>query len=1035
MPHQINSINLVKEARNFLAPFGWILCFFLFASFLNAERLPIKTYTVADGLLRDNVSKIKQDSRGFLWFCTNDGVSRFDGYGFTNFTVADGLPSRYARDFLETRTGAILIATEGGLAKLDTVAKTPLFTALSPENPKAKIINVLFEDKNGTIFVGTADGLFKLRENTEFEAVNLGVSAVVSAIIEDRRGWLWVGTENGLFKITPDGNVEKFTADNGLTETNITSLLEDKNGRIWVALRPNIEAGLYRLVENPQKNQNIVERVFTGKDGLPSSWVMDLHEASDGKFWVGTIRGLCLWREGEASVCKTYTDANDVCNMEIWTIAEDKDENLWLGTRCGVKKLARYGFTAYDEPTGTISPKVNSIFENAAGEIFVSYNDGAIRTVSRFDGEKFEMVKPNFPPGIGYFGWGNRHTVLQDKAGEWWFPTAQGLYKFPRPAEFKDLAAMTAQKIPNLADTQIFRLFEDSRGDFWIADLKSVVQKNAPTKIINKLWLWERGANNWRDLSGELGIGEGRMVVSFAEDKSGNIWIGTGEDTAQTALIRYRGGRFDVFTRTGNEILSGEMISLFVDSKNHLWIANPAMGLLRLDDVNASELNFTRYTPAEGLSTIGVVTVTEDAYGRIYVGTARGLDRLAVETGQIEHFTTANGLPASYIETSFRDRQGNLWFGTDKGIARFTPEPKRTRQPPNVLITGLRVSGIANAVSVLGETNLQNLELKSDQRQITIDFLGLGANLGEKLKYEYRFGAGDWTATGERTLNFANLAAGDYLMEVRAQTADRIYSQPATVSFKIAAPVWQRWWFLLSAAVLVGFLIYLIYKYRLQRLLELEKVRTRIATDLHDDIGANLTRISLLSEVAKQKSENGNGQMLSSIADIARESVASMNDIVWAIAPEHDSLLDLTRRMRQHAEEVFALRDIDLEFNAPVSDLKLSVGARRDLLLIFKETVNNAAKHSDCSRVEIDFSCENSILRLQIKDDGKGFDSNEIYDGQGLRSITRRAKSLGGELTVDSANGTTVEFEMILQKASQIWRIFKKPPAQTSRRQ
>ncbi|MEK7723115.1 MAG: ATP-binding protein, partial [Acidobacteriota bacterium] len=189
---------------------------------------------------------------------------------------------------------------------------------------------------------------------------------------------------------------------------------------------------------------------------------------------------------------------------------------------------------------------------------------------------------------------------------------------------------------------------------------------------------------------------------------------------------------------------------------------------------------------------------------------------------------------------------------------------------------------------------------------------------------------------------------------------------------------------------------------------------------LHDDIGANLTRISLLSEVAKQKAENGNGQMLSSIADIARESVASMNDIVWAIAPEHDSLLDLTRRMRQHSEEVFALRDIDLDFNATVSDLKLSVGLRRDLLLIFKEAVSNAAKHSACTKVWIDFKVENSLLKLQIKDNGKGFNSTETYDGQGLRSMSRRAESLGGNLTIDSGEGTSIKFEINRSKTLHI---------------
>jgi signal transduction histidine kinase len=392
-------------------------------------------------------------------------------------------------------------------------------------------------------------------------------------------------------------------------------------------------------------------------------------------------------------------------------------------------------------------------------------------------------------------------------------------------------------------------------------------------------------------------------------------------------------------------------------------------------------------------------------------------ERLPVKT-----YTVADGLPAGYSYVSYRDRHNNLWFGTERDVARFVPEPPRHRTPPTILITGLRVNGDPQSVSMLGERSVPTLALSSDQRQITVDFIGVGANLGEKLKYEYRLADTDWTPTTERTLNFANLAAGDYQFAVRAQTADRIYSQPATAAFSIAAPVWRRWWFLALTALAVGGVVYLIYRYRVQRLLELEKLRTRIATDLHDDIGANLTRISLLSEVAKQKAENGNEPLLTSIADIARESVSSMNDIVWAVAPEHDSLLDLTRRMRQHAEEVFALRNIELEFHAPdvAMDTRLSVGARRDLLLIFKEAVNNAAKHSACTRLRIDFGFADATLKLRIADNGQGFDPAESYDGQGLRSMSRRAVALGGRLTVESASGTSIEFSLPLAKVVSV---------------
>ncbi len=1001
------------------ALFGLILLVLFLSSISKAERLPIKTYTVADGLLRDGVDRIKQDSRGFLWFCTAEGVSRFDGYAFTNFTTADGLPDRHANDFLETNNGEIYIATDGGLARLNPKGlrgspDNPLFTIRLPENPRAKSFQVLFEDASGTIWAGTGDGLYKLNAASELEAVDLGKplanekTTPVTVIVQDRRGALWIGTErSGLFRLSPSsGEIRRITKEDGLSSNWITSLLEDPSGRIWAGMRPDIfSSGLNLITPVNSENEPFAIRRYKYEDGLPGSWVTALHQASDDKMWVATTGGLCQWQGDDAqTVCRTFTAKNDLCDADVWTIAEDKDANLWTGSRCGAKRLARYGFTTYTEADGLKSRTADSIFENRNGEFFVTINSGG-RFVHRFDGEKFAMVKPNLPPEVTYFGWGWSQTVWQDSRGAWLIPTAFGLFRFPETIDFKDLERAAPKKFsPELKGSEIFRTFEDSHGDIWIATTGSA----------NELWRWERGANRWHDYTAELGFSKDRLGTAFVEDLAGNLWIGT--SFADAALIRYRDGEFRIFTQAEG-VPSGWTRDLYVDRRGRLWLASTEDGLLRVDNLNAENLQFERYGTADGMSSASALCVTEDEFGRIYIGSPRGVDRLTPETEQIENFTTADGLPSSQVEVAYRDKNNQLWFATTEGVARFRPEPERARQPPNVLITGLRVSGVSQAVSILGESEIPEFNLDSDQRQLTVEFLGLGATLGEKLRYEYRLNDSDWTPTDERTLNFANLGSGVNHLEIRAATADRIYSaKPASLSFKIAAPVWQRLWFVALTIALIGLTVFGIYRYRLNKLLEIERTRTRIASDLHDDIGTNLSKISLLSEIVNMQLANQNtesNRLLNSIAEISRESVGSMSDIVWAINPKRDSVLELVRRMRLHVEESFLEKGVRVRFNAPKegTSIKLSMDVRRELYLIFKEAVSNAARHSDCKNVEVDFQLERSVIFLQIADDGNGFDALQKSDGNGLENMRSRAAKNGGNFEIESAagRGTTLK--------------------------
>ncbi|MBS1796928.1 MAG: hypothetical protein JSS81_24090 [Acidobacteria bacterium] len=991
----------------------------------RAELLPVKNYSTSDGLLRDWAGCIRQDSRGFLWFCTSDGLSRFDGYGFKNYTTDDGLPHRNVTDFLETRDGRFWAATRDGLALFDPQGTDQnsaggraggLFTVFRPtDNPQAVDILKLFEDSRGGLWCGTADGFYRIETDgagISFRRIELPAEKTdgvlpVTAVTEDPYGNLLVGVDlnQGINRISPDGRIEHFPAERtkGQAES-VKTMLTTADGRIWVGL--SVNGGLCQLDEASAPQQPILTHCLTRQDGLPSNWIHSLYQTADGRIMIGTTKGTAILETASGKL-REYREAEGFCDKGTDGFLEDRDGNLWIATNCSVKKIARSGFVRFDAADGLADENVNGFYVAPDGEFYVvtiqtgetaDKNDITFRQINRFENERFTFIKPSLPPKVGS-GWGSGQIVALAKNRDWWIGgDNRAVYRFPEIASF-ERPGQTPPEIIAIPDSEVFRIFEDRSGRVWIA-----------TMYDGHLLSWDPAAHQLTDHKNELSPDKvARHINSFVDDGAGTLWMGV-EYTDE--IVRYRNGRFSPL-RVDAEKKIGRVNSVFLDSRQRLWIATLTGGVGRIDNPYAEQLKTIWYDRRSGLATDGTHGLAEDGFGRIYVGHGRGIDRIAPETGQIRHFTVADGLPPGLNDHLARDRDGNLWFGGAQGLARLVPESDKPRRAPNILLTGLRIEGVRQTVSELGEIALPELQLNANQTQVSIDFLGLGASLGEELKYQYRLeGAGsEWIETTQRAVDFANLAPGSYNFEVRAVTFDGLTSpQPAHVYFTIAAPVWQRGWVLLLAAAFIAILIYLLYRYRVAELLRVERVRTRIATDLHDDIGANLSKISILSEVARLKMPNGNeenNQLLTSIAEIARESVGSMSDIVWTINPKRDSVLEMTRKMREYAEETFVPYNVAVKFVAPADgeNAKLPMNRRRELYLIFKEAVNNAAKHSGCRHVEIEFRCQGTETYLRIGDDGRGFDPDAENTGNGLENMQSRAADLGGKLEIETKEG------------------------------
>jgi signal transduction histidine kinase len=619
-----------------------------------------------------------------------------------------------------------------------------------------------------------------------------------------------------------------------------------------------------------------------------------------------------------------------------------------------------------------------------------------------------------YPPAIEDWGWSKGLLALQARSAEWWVPTAKGVFRFP-PLSTAAALDRAPPKAVYAVGENIYAVFEDAQGAIWISS-----QIPAPNGSVraNSLARWDPSRGVLERYPAGDPISGDVLATAFAQDRAGNVWIGLNTG----GILQYREGRFQTIPSGGRTWV----MALHVDRQNRLWVAGN-QGVTRIDDPAAAKPHMVDYTVANGLSSNLVVSITEDLLGRIYLGTGHGVDCIYPgSVPHVRHYTNSEGLARGGVMAAFCDRHGVLWFGTREGLSRLEPEPERPQSPPPIHISGLRVRGAPFPISALGETSLIGIELPADRNQLELEFVGLGFGAGGDLHYQYRLDATDldWSPdTDRRTVNYANLSPGGYRWQVRALTSDGIASTPATVAFTVLAPVWQRWWMRLLMLLSLSGLLYSVYRYRMARLLEMERLRTRIATDLHDDIGSSLSQIALLSEVAQRRpAPEQRAEPLAEIADLSRELIDSMSDIVWAIDPEQDRLGDLSHRMRRFASDLFSRNGSHVRIDLPEEDQNPHIGAhlRRQVFLIFKESLHNAVRHSGCTELDLKLRLAAGWLELSIADDGRGFDLRNAGRGHGLTSMRRRAGLLGGDLTVESAPGcgTTVRLRAPLGRQS-----------------
>jgi signal transduction histidine kinase/ligand-binding sensor domain-containing protein len=1000
----------------------------------RAERLPIRTYTMEDGLPSDDVRGIERDSHGYLWFLTDAGLCRFDGLTFTVFGADDGLPRVAINDFLETRNGTILVATDDGVYWYDpseTASRRGFRLARPDEYGGGCATYALVEDRSGTILCAARTGVQRMKRveddwrfdpvDTKQPADDIERNAARDLVVDDD-GSLWIATPAGLIWIAKGGANEFLTERDGLPHRDCFRLTLDSMGRVWVALREGVAV----LASDPATGRPVVLGTFDARDGLvdlsgsaPHAW--SVLNADDGTFWATTSAGLArLFPNAgpDEPALRNLDRSNGLVSADLASVQDDPAGNLWLGSfDAGVMRVSRGGFVTYGATDGLYTTPDRQIFDGPDGELIVI--GGARYVVHRFDGKRFHRVTPRLPSTIDDLGWGRREISFRDSRGEWWFGTFGGLVRFPAVTSIEDLARVRPKahytEKSGLLSNGVFRLYEDSRGDLWVGAMHYTVPER------NGLQRWDRATETFRTYGEADGVPH-EPPTAIREDAAGNIWVGFDRH----GVGRFRDGVYEPLTGESGAPVE-HVTTLHLDRRRRVWIG-VAGGVVRVDEPDADTPVFHRYGRDEGLTGSLVTCLTEDLPGRIYLGSRSGVDRLDPETGEVRHYSRADGLASNMIFTAHRDPEGALWFGTSLGLSKLVPREDSPSGPPPVRILGLRIAGRPYPVSPFGETDISGVRLSPTERQLEIDYSGLSFVTGDGLRFQFRLeGTGaTWSEPdGNRRVQFASLSPGSYRFAVRAVNSSGLVSpEPAMVGFRVLPPFWRTWWFAAGLAAIIGALAFAFHRARLKRVMELERVRTRIATDLHDDIGASLSQVSILTEVVRQRIDGDDptpvAPLLDQIAGSARDLVDSMSDIVWAVNPKRDRAADLVQRMRRFASDTLSGKGIAFELDVATGDLerRLDVELRRQVYLVFKEAVHNLLRHSGCAEARIELWIDARMLKLRVTDDGRGFDADRKSEGHGLASMRRRAADLGGTLEIESApgRGSTIVLRVPLGK-------------------
>jgi ligand-binding sensor domain-containing protein/two-component sensor histidine kinase len=945
------------------------------------KPLKFEALGINEGLSQGLVMCILQDRYGFMWFGTKDGLNRYDGYSFKVFHNVPGDSSTLSDNLVQR----------------------------------------LYEDHAGRLWVGTAAGLNLFDRGSEtFRRFVAGkgpgelVHGDVRDITEDRDGNLLVAQVKVIDKLTlteKDGTLHVDVVHSALLNFDNMQLLRRRDGSFYLS---GFLDGLYRLDMNSFPNvrteavtASVVDVVGKG-DSIPMEGYYRLlvfDTLNDAAYITYGEKIVRVDGAGKASlVCagcisKSSFMVYSVIDSAGMLVTGDNRMLLQVNTRTG-----RYErFAAWDHNHSNALGHIYVLYKDRAGLLWVGSNGFGLLKHNTFS-ENFHHTDHY---SIFHMQLSESGDVIvnNDYISKEWFDKEKIVV-------YDSAAAKNPKQYGN-GFTEITYPTCMTKQRKWFTDDKSLFCYDRMQSVMDS-WKLPAMQGPWN-------------VQSIYDDEKQFVSMATGEGVLRLNMQdktwkQYRRVQGDTNSLQSNAVLC---IAPHAKRDDYLWVGTNGGGLHLMDTKTGK---FTAYTTADGLPNDVAYGVLNDEEGNVWVSTNKGLSRFNPEKMTFKNFEEKDGLQSNEFNRGAycKTEDGWLFFGGVNGFNYFHPEEMSDNKfIPQTIITDLKIRN--KSVSFSDEKSplkkpvyLSNeITLPYSDNMISFEFASMDFTAPAKNMFQYKMEGFDesWIHSGNNhSATFTNLDPGTYTFMVKSSNHDGVWNE-ASVSFvvTILPPWYMTWWFRVFVVAAVAGLAYWFYRYRLNNALRLQEVRNRIAQDLHDEIGSNLSTISIFADMAISKSKNRSEHvtpLLNKINDYTQTSMEAMSDIVWMINSRNDRFENIIVHMRAHAAELLEAKNIELHmnFDERLNSVKLGMGERKNFYLIYKEALNNIVKYAECKNVWIEMKQSHSTVYLKIQDDGKGFNTASPERGNGLINMQKRAEMLNGDLKIESSEGegTTV---------------------------